>query len=574
MGLKFETRFLLVLSFLCASQVCVTVYSKVATTTFERRYGLPSSISGSISIFYNVSAAFGLIFFSVYGSSLHRPKFLAIGGLLVSLGAFTATLPQFLSPPYDASGEASHGILCNAENPTCAESASKYFFFLLIGEIFMGLGFSGFMPLGMSYLHDSLTSPKQRGFYQGILLAIFVLGPLIAFAFIQPVASLLYVDFYRSDTIMDRDDPEWVGAWWIGYLFSGTFALLMSLPMLCFPQVPPCLNSVEFDGPKGPSAAAKMAKIVLTSSVPVILIVNHGILSITTAALNGFGMKYLERQFGLTAKEAGVQYGMITILGAVFGASFGGWAHRKFNLQERGTSWLILSCTIISVVSLTPLYYLGCETPDVIGLKIDHNNEGSLQAFPYCYNNFTKSCECPTAEIQLVQDENGNIFSSPCVAGCESISAPSNFSDCGCTMTRLMENEEDEPDYQTSWTSSIFRTCPDSILQKVLICFALSSFFHGIVGGPYVSLLLSRVPANTKVVTFGLMHLGMKIIGYAPGPFFAGSAIDSACIFWKTDGCGDKTSCQFYDNGLFRAGFTNLLVIPGLLTFPTYFFIV
>ena len=182
-----------------------------------------------------------------------RPKFLALGGLLVSLGAFTATLPQFLSPPYDASGEASHGILCNAENPTCAESASKYFFFLLIGEIFMGLGFSGFMPLGMSYLHDSLTSPKQRGFYQGILLAIFVLGPLFAFAFIQPVASLLYVDFYRSDTIMDRDDPQWVGAWWIGYLFSGTFALLMSLPMLCFPKVPPCLTTVEFDGPKGMS---------------------------------------------------------------------------------------------------------------------------------------------------------------------------------------------------------------------------------------------------------------------------------------------------------------------------------
>lgn len=80
-------------------------------------------------------------------------------------------------------------------------------------------------------------------------------------------------------------------------------------------------------------------------------------------------------------------------------------------------------------------------------------------------------------------------------------------------------------EYKTSWTSSIFRTCPDTILQNVLICFALSSFFHGIVGGPYVSLLLSRVPANTKVVTFGLMHLGMKIIGYAPGPFFAGSAI-------------------------------------------------
>ena len=92
---------------------------------------------------------------------------------------------------------------------------------------------------------------NQKAFVKGILLAIFVCGPLIAFAFIQPVASLLYVDFYRSETIMDRSDPEWVGAWWIGYLISGIFALAASLPMLCFPKVPPCLTSVEFDGPKG-----------------------------------------------------------------------------------------------------------------------------------------------------------------------------------------------------------------------------------------------------------------------------------------------------------------------------------
>ena len=66
------------------------------------------------------------------------------------------------------------------------------------------------MTLGMSYLHDSVV-PEKRAFYQGILLTIFIAGPLLAFGFILPAVSMLYVDFYRSDISMDRHDPEWVG---------------------------------------------------------------------------------------------------------------------------------------------------------------------------------------------------------------------------------------------------------------------------------------------------------------------------------------------------------------------------
>ena len=80
----------------------------------------------------------------------------------------------------------------------------------------MGLGFSGFMTLGMSYLHDS-SSFSQRAYNQGILLTIFIAGPLISFGFVLPTVSIVfYVDFYRGDTNMDYHDPEWVGAWWLG----------------------------------------------------------------------------------------------------------------------------------------------------------------------------------------------------------------------------------------------------------------------------------------------------------------------------------------------------------------------
>lgn len=58
---------------------------------------------------------------------------------------------------------------------------------------------------------------EKRAFFQGILLTIFIFGPLLAFGFILPAVSMMYVDFYRANGIsMDRHDPEWVGAWWLG----------------------------------------------------------------------------------------------------------------------------------------------------------------------------------------------------------------------------------------------------------------------------------------------------------------------------------------------------------------------
>lgn len=74
-----------------------------------------------------------------------------------------ATLPQFLSPPYKQNGyenAADWSILCSSEKSVAdctaqSDAPSQWFFLLLIAEMIMGLGFSGFMTLGMSYLHDS-----------------------------------------------------------------------------------------------------------------------------------------------------------------------------------------------------------------------------------------------------------------------------------------------------------------------------------------------------------------------------------------------------------------------------------
>ena len=60
-----------------------------------------------------------------------------------------------------------------------------------------------------------------------------ILGLLVAAIF-----SEIWVDFYRTDTIVDLDpgDPEWVGAWWIATGLAGLLFIFITIPFFCFPS--------------------------------------------------------------------------------------------------------------------------------------------------------------------------------------------------------------------------------------------------------------------------------------------------------------------------------------------------
>ena len=69
----------------------------------------------------------------------------------------------------------------------------------------------------------------------GIVSSMDAIGVVLAFL-ASSATSFVWVDFYRSDTTLTHDDPVWVSAWWLLYIFLGFILVLSGIPFLGFPK--------------------------------------------------------------------------------------------------------------------------------------------------------------------------------------------------------------------------------------------------------------------------------------------------------------------------------------------------
>ncbi|XP_033100782.1 solute carrier organic anion transporter family member 4A1-like isoform X2 [Anneissia japonica] len=564
----------------------------VDTTTLEKRFELPSVRSGSISSCYDFSVTLVVIFVTYFGEKQHKPKLLGIGAIIFGFGCYTFSLPHFTTDYYhNKGGESGVSIdnvsTCDANRsiPSCIDedsgkrtSLSSYYWVFVFAQLLHGIGASPLYTLGVTYLDDNVTS-KLVAMYIGIFNAISILGPALGY-----VLGGLYLTIYTdvrvdpADHGISRESPIWVGAWWIGFLVSGSCCLLVSIPLLGYPRALPgakliakerALNQNKDDDDDMLTRASYGGASIKNFPAAVWNLVKnipYMMLNLSTcsewfilAAMAVFGPKYMESQFNISPSLAAGICGAVVIPAGVGGTLLGGWVVKRFKLSVRGMLQFVLATLSVSTLLLA-CFFIYCDNVKFAGVTTQYIDK-SLAYPKDMPSNITASCNVDCRCSQAYDPVCGVdevMYYTGCHAGCtfsnENKEGILEYFDCACMNVTVEANEP----MGSAVRCSI--DCPLIPLFLTLLFFQMITTFMAIVPG--TTAVLRIVDHEQRAFGLGIQSLMYRLLGTVPGPIIFGAIIDGQCLLWEKECNGSNGTCWLYDNESFSQ---YTLLMAGIL---------
>ncbi|KAL1023374.1 hypothetical protein UPYG_G00040030 [Umbra pygmaea] len=562
------------------AQLLYSSYFKSTITTIERRFGLSSVSSGTISSLHEVGNTVLIVFVSYLGCRVHRPRLIGLGGLLMSVSAFILALPHFVSQPYKfdstmhdrqdlCSLRVSSNMTeaCGTSETKRIEETNNLWLLMAIAQLLFGVGSVPIQPFGISYV-DDFAGQGNSPLYIAILFAVSVFGPVLGFL-LGSIMLTIYVDVDKTGSVtnveLTRTDPRWVGAWWMGLLVSSASLALTSIPYFFFPrgmQQNSTVNGTELlkeDSKKPEISLFEFLKMfprlsvrLLLSPLFLLLVLSQCCFSSVIAGIATFLNKFLEHQYSTSAAYSSLLIGALNLPCVAVGLLLGGFIMKKAGLSLKAIPRFSVAMLSVSVTLLIPLFFMGCPTQRVAErvAEVNYQPQGSLAT---CYSN----CSCPGNSFNPVCGSDGMEYTSPCHAGCRDyIKDPDNtfrvlkYSNCVC-----LDGGEGE---RTARPGPCPNACPHYLLPAMFLI-SLAGLIASLTHNPIYMMVLRTVPQEDKSFAIGIQFLLMRVLAWLPAPALFGMVIDSSCIWWKQI-CGKKLGCGYYDNNILRNRYLGLQV--------------
>ncbi|XP_023149195.2 solute carrier organic anion transporter family member 4A1-like [Amphiprion ocellaris] len=558
-------------------------------TSIERRFDLHSYESGLIVSSYDIASCICLVFVSYFGGTGHKPRWLGWGVLIMALGSLVFALPHFTSPPYQVSLPEQTGMCSANRTSPCQDKEggglSSYRFVFMLGQFLHGIGATPLYTLGVTYLDENVNS-NYAPVYVGVFYTAAVVGPaagyLLGGYFLNTFTEI------HLTTEITPEDPNWIGAWWIGFLVGGAAALLISFPILGYPRQLP--GSQEYasmrvseahqlkDGSHTTASDPQFGKSVKDMPRSVLLLLKNptfvflclaGATEATlVAGVSTFGPKFLESQFSLSASGAATLFGYIVVPAGGGGTLLGGYIVKRFNLRCRGIIRFCMICAMVGLAAIF-IFLIHCPNVPMAGVTAPYQSglmgKQQLEQYKHLYDKPSKlqsgnsfsldlnltvgcnaNCSCVRELYNPVCGADDMMYYSPCHAGCTSINhtdvstGKQVYSGCSCVVGNVSWGEEG---------FALAGKCGNSCyhLPVFLTVFFIAISFTFLSSIPALTATLRCVPDSQRSFALGIQWVVVRTLGAIPGPIAFGSMIDISCLLWQ-DQCGEQGSCYLYQN--------------------------
>ncbi|XP_073336624.1 solute carrier organic anion transporter family member 1C1-like [Pagrus major] len=614
--------FLASMAFVFFAKAFGGAYMKSSITQIERRFDIPSSLIGVIDGSFEMGNLLVIAFVSYFGAKLHRPRIIGIGCLVMAAGSYLIAMPHFFQGPYKYETSVSHSTAVNSsesalpchsnhslseadETPdvatrtACEKAAgSSLWIYVFLGNMLRGIGETPIMPLGVSYL-DDFSREENTPFYLACIHTVGILGPMFGFMLGSYLAKI-YVDIGSVDldgVTISYKDSRWVGAWWLGFIVTGTIILLSSIPFWFLPKSMPKQGQEESQS-KGTELATvaeqenflpdenqdheekekpvtfqELAKDFIPSLRRLFKNTIFTLMIITyLVSVNGFiGMitfkpKFLEQIYGQSASKAIFLIGILNLPAVALGIITGGFILKRFKLGVIGAARVALAASVGSFCLLSVQNFISCDNAEVAGLtvsyqgasQVSHNQQTLL-------SQCNTGCSCSLKHWDPVCAYNGMTYASPCLAGCQTSTGTGRemvFHNCTCI------GEMKSP---ATNMSAVLGQCPrktdcDRIFKIYMALSVTGSFISACGGTPGYIVMLRSIQPDLKALALGMQTLIVRTLGGIPPPIYFGALIDRTCLKWGTKQCGGRGACRLYDANAFRMTFMGLITGLYLLT--------
>uniref|UniRef100_A0A8D3B4E3 Solute carrier organic anion transporter family member n=1 Tax=Scophthalmus maximus TaxID=52904 RepID=A0A8D3B4E3_SCOMX len=577
---------------------------KSSITQIERRFDIPSSLIGVIDGSFEMGNLLVVAFVSYFGAKLHRPRLIAIGCLIMATGSFLISLPHFFqgykyetSVTHNKDSNSTENILPCLSNHSltdiddtpdlvpkiaCEKAAgSSLWIYVFLGNMLRGIGETPIMPLGVSYL-DDFSKEENTPFYLACIHTMGILGPMFGYMLGSYLAKI-YVDIGSVDLdsiTINHKDSRWVGAWWLGFIVTGTVILLSGIPFWFLPKSLPKQGEdlIEHFYSSNRDKGKHLNKTFLLLFIFCLMMLTHLVAVNGFIGLITFKPKFLEQIYGQSASKAIFLIGILNLPAVALGIITGGFVMKRFKLGVIGAARMSISATTCAFSLLAMQVFMHCGNADVAGLTVSYQGAPEVS-----YNQQTMvsqcnvGCSCSMKHWDPVCAYNGMTYASPCLAGCQTSTGTGRdtvFHNCTCAgeMASPVVN-----------MSAVLGQCPrksncDGMFKIYMALSVVGSFISACGGTPGYIVLLRSIQQDLKSLALGMQTLIVRTLGGIPPPIYFGALIDQTCLKWGTKQCGGRGACRLYNANAFRVTYMGLIngfyLLSNVLWVGLYFAIV